>query len=201
MSTDLAVDVNGLEKNYGSTRALDGLNLQVGTGTVAGFLGPNGSGKSTTIRILLGLLRADGGRPPSSAGIRGGMPSNCTSASPTSPATSPCGRASPAGRPSTFSERCAETTTASGSTRSWPASTSIRRRRRAATRRATARRSGSSPRSPAAPNCSFSTSPPTGSTRSWRACSPSASGRRGRRGDRCCCRATSSRRWRNCVTR
>jgi ABC-2 type transport system ATP-binding protein len=70
MSTDLAVDVNGLEKNYGSTRALDGLNLQVGTGTVAGFLGPNGSGKSTTIRILLGLLRADGGR----ATLLGGDP-------------------------------------------------------------------------------------------------------------------------------
>ncbi|MEO6505375.1 MAG: ABC transporter ATP-binding protein [Terrimesophilobacter sp.] len=70
MTTSLAVDVHGLEKNFGSTRALDGLDLTVETGTVAGFLGPNGSGKSTTIRILLGLLRADGGR----ATLLGGDP-------------------------------------------------------------------------------------------------------------------------------
>lgn len=62
MTTTFAIDIEGLEKNYGSTRALDRLNLQVEAGTVAGFLGPNGSGKTTTIRILLGLLRADGGR-------------------------------------------------------------------------------------------------------------------------------------------
>ena len=62
MTITFAVDIEGLEKNYGTTRALDGLNLQIEAGTVAGFLGPNGSGKTTTIRILLGLLRADGGR-------------------------------------------------------------------------------------------------------------------------------------------
>lgn len=60
--TDLAIDARGLVKRYGSTTALDGLDLQVETGTVAGFLGPNGAGKSTTIRILLGLHRASGGR-------------------------------------------------------------------------------------------------------------------------------------------
>lgn len=70
MTASLAVEVRGLEKNFGSTRALDGLDLQVGVGTVAGFLGPNGSGKSTTIRILLGLLRADGGQ----ATLLGGDP-------------------------------------------------------------------------------------------------------------------------------
>ncbi|HEU4850132.1 MAG TPA: ABC transporter ATP-binding protein [Terrimesophilobacter sp.] len=70
MTTTLAVDVAGLEKNYGSTRALDGLDLRIETGTVAGFLGPNGSGKTTTIRILLGLLRSDGGR----ARLLGGDP-------------------------------------------------------------------------------------------------------------------------------
>ena len=70
MTETLAVDVRGLEKNFGALRALDGLELRVATGTVAGFLGPNGSGKSTTIRILLGLLRADGG----TATLLGGDP-------------------------------------------------------------------------------------------------------------------------------
>ncbi len=51
-----------LHKSYGSTKALDGLNLEVQPGEVMGFLGPNGSGKTTTIRILLGLLRHNGGR-------------------------------------------------------------------------------------------------------------------------------------------
>jgi ABC-2 type transport system ATP-binding protein len=56
-----AVSVAGLVKTFGATRALDGLDLEVATGEVHGFLGPNGSGKSTTIRVLLGLLRADSG--------------------------------------------------------------------------------------------------------------------------------------------
>jgi ABC-2 type transport system ATP-binding protein len=56
-----AIEVAGLRKAFGRTRALDGLDLTVRTGEVHGFLGPNGSGKSTTIRVLLGLLRADGG--------------------------------------------------------------------------------------------------------------------------------------------
>src|ERR671933_1739486 len=56
-----AISVSGLYKSFGRTRALDGLDLTVRTGEVAGFLGPNGAGKSTTIRVLLGLLRADGG--------------------------------------------------------------------------------------------------------------------------------------------
>lgn len=56
-----ALSATGLVKRYGRTVALDGLDLEVGTGEVHGFLGPNGSGKTTTIRILLGLLRADSG--------------------------------------------------------------------------------------------------------------------------------------------
>src|ERR671917_1111025 len=52
----------GLVKTFSRTRALDGLDLHVTLGEVHGFLGPNGSGKSTTIRVLLGLLRADAGR-------------------------------------------------------------------------------------------------------------------------------------------
>jgi ABC-2 type transport system ATP-binding protein len=56
-----AIAVNGLVKNFGKVRALDGLDLTVAEGEVHGFLGPNGAGKSTTIRILLGLVRADSG--------------------------------------------------------------------------------------------------------------------------------------------
>src|SRR5947207_14361672 len=51
----------GLTKRYGSVRALDGFDLEVGAGEVHAFLGPNGAGKTTTIRVLLGLLRKDGG--------------------------------------------------------------------------------------------------------------------------------------------
>ena len=58
---EMAVEVSGLTKSFGAVHALNGLDLTVPTGEVTGFLGPNGSGKSTTIRILLGLLRADGG--------------------------------------------------------------------------------------------------------------------------------------------
>ncbi|MEV4642489.1 ABC transporter ATP-binding protein [Actinoplanes sp. NPDC049548] len=65
-----AISVTGLEKSFGRTRALDGLDLHVRTGEVHGFLGPNGAGKTTTIRILLGLMRADGG----SARLLGGDP-------------------------------------------------------------------------------------------------------------------------------
>ncbi len=67
---DLLVDIENLVKTFGRTRALDGLDLKVRSGEVHGFLGPNGSGKSTTIRVLLGLLRADSG----SARLLGGDP-------------------------------------------------------------------------------------------------------------------------------
>ncbi|MGE0878311.1 MAG: ATP-binding cassette domain-containing protein [Acidimicrobiia bacterium] len=56
-----AVTAKGLVKAFGATRALDDLDLDVHTGEVHGFLGPNGAGKTVTIRILLGLLRADNG--------------------------------------------------------------------------------------------------------------------------------------------
>ena len=57
-----AISVSGLVKRFGTTRALDELDLTVETGEVHGFLGPNGAGKTTTIRVLLGLLRRDAGR-------------------------------------------------------------------------------------------------------------------------------------------
>src|SRR3954449_12903771 len=65
-----AISVSGLVKNFGRTRALDGLDLSVQTGEVHGFLGPNGAGKSTAIRVLLGLLHPDGG----TARLLGGDP-------------------------------------------------------------------------------------------------------------------------------
>src|SRR3984885_4411312 len=64
------IDVAGLSKSFGRTRALDGLDLTVAPGEVHGFLGPNGSGKTTTIRVLLGLIRADAG----TARLLGGDP-------------------------------------------------------------------------------------------------------------------------------
>lgn len=65
-----AITASGVQKSYGSVRALTGLDLTVEAGRVHGFLGPNGAGKSTTIRVLLGLLRADAGR----AEVLGGDP-------------------------------------------------------------------------------------------------------------------------------
>ncbi|GAA3545357.1 ABC transporter ATP-binding protein [Nonomuraea rosea] len=55
------IAVSGLVKSFGRTRALNGLDLHVAPGEIHGFLGPNGSGKTTTLRVLLGLLRADAG--------------------------------------------------------------------------------------------------------------------------------------------
>lgn len=64
-SPDLAISTHELRKTYqtrqGKHMAVDGLDLAVPRGGVHGFLGPNGSGKTTTIRMLLGLIRADGG--------------------------------------------------------------------------------------------------------------------------------------------
>lgn len=60
-ANDPAISVAALHKSFGHTHALNGLDLTVEEGEVHGFLGPNGSGKSTTVRALLGLLRADSG--------------------------------------------------------------------------------------------------------------------------------------------
>ncbi len=56
-----AVEISGLTKAFGPVRALDGFDLAVAGGEVHGFLGSNGAGKSTTLRILLGLVRANSG--------------------------------------------------------------------------------------------------------------------------------------------
>ena len=60
-SSHLAVEASGLVKTFGTTRAVDGIDLSVNAGSVHGFLGPNGAGKTTTIRMLATLLRPDAG--------------------------------------------------------------------------------------------------------------------------------------------
>ena len=58
---DLAIEATDLVKTFGATRAVDGVDLAVGTGMVYGLLGPNGAGKTTVIRMLATLLRPDSG--------------------------------------------------------------------------------------------------------------------------------------------
>jgi ABC-2 type transport system ATP-binding protein len=60
-SSHLAVEATGLAKTFGTTRAVDGIDLSIPVGSVYGFLGPNGAGKTTTIRMLATLLRPDAG--------------------------------------------------------------------------------------------------------------------------------------------
>jgi ABC-2 type transport system ATP-binding protein len=61
MSDALAIEARGLEKAYGQTKALDGLDLDVEAGSILGMLGPNGAGKTTSVRVLSTLLRPDRG--------------------------------------------------------------------------------------------------------------------------------------------
>ena len=61
-ASDIAVRAEGLVKSFGSTKALNGVDLEIPKGTVLGLLGPNGAGKTTTVRILTTLLRPDAGR-------------------------------------------------------------------------------------------------------------------------------------------
>ena len=58
---DLAVETQGLTRDFGSFRAVDGIDLKVPSGSFYGFLGPNGAGKYTTIKCLTGLLRPGSG--------------------------------------------------------------------------------------------------------------------------------------------
>lgn len=61
MTDDFVIDVRGMTKRFGDHTVVNGIDLQVRRGEVYGFLGPNGSGKTTFIRMLCGLLAADGG--------------------------------------------------------------------------------------------------------------------------------------------
>lgn len=60
-SSDLAIDARGLVKHFGQTKAVNGVDLAVPTGSVYGVLGPNGAGKTTTVSMLATLLRPDAG--------------------------------------------------------------------------------------------------------------------------------------------
>ncbi|HEY4171757.1 MAG TPA: ABC transporter ATP-binding protein [Rhodopila sp.] len=61
MNGDLVIDVRDLHKSYGARRVVDGLTMAVRAGEICGFLGANGSGKTTTIRMLCGLVKPNGG--------------------------------------------------------------------------------------------------------------------------------------------
>ena len=57
----LALEVRGIAKSFGTTRALDGISFELRPGEIVGLLGPNGAGKSTAMKIILGILRPDEG--------------------------------------------------------------------------------------------------------------------------------------------
>lgn len=61
MTSDVIIDVAGLNKFFGSKRVVANLSMQVKRGEIYGFLGPNGSGKTTSIRMMCGLLTPDSG--------------------------------------------------------------------------------------------------------------------------------------------
>ena len=116
---DVAVSLQGVVKTFGPTRALDGLDLEARHGEVHGFLGPNGAGKTVTIRVLLGLLRPDGG----SVELLGGDPwrGRGRTAPPgglRARRRQPLAHSSPAARSSTCSAGCGAASTPPGATSS-----------------------------------------------------------------------------------
>ncbi len=64
---EIAIDVHGLTKSFGTRTVVHDLSLQVPKGEIYGFLGPNGSGKTTTLRMLCGLARLIPARATASA--------------------------------------------------------------------------------------------------------------------------------------
>jgi ABC-2 type transport system ATP-binding protein len=62
MGVNMMIEAEGLQKHYGETRALAGVDFSVPAGTILGLLGPNGAGKTTAVRILTTLARPDAGR-------------------------------------------------------------------------------------------------------------------------------------------
>ena len=76
MTTELAVDAQGVRKRFGAIEALRGLDLRIRSGEIYGLLGPNGSGKTTFIRCVAGLLRPEAG----TLTVLGGSPRAAVSA-------------------------------------------------------------------------------------------------------------------------
>ena len=66
-----AIEISGVSKTFGETRAVDDLTLAVPEGSVYGFIGPNGSGKSTTMRMIVNILYPDQRHDP---GVRRQLP-------------------------------------------------------------------------------------------------------------------------------
>ena len=60
-STDAAIDVRGLKKNYGTLEAVRGIRFEVQRGEIFGLIGPDGAGKTTTFQILAGVMEATAG--------------------------------------------------------------------------------------------------------------------------------------------
>ena len=59
---DIAIEVRGLQKHFGEKQAVDGINLDIAAGSLAGLVGPNGAGKTTSLSMMTGLLRPDLGK-------------------------------------------------------------------------------------------------------------------------------------------
>ena len=100
-----ALSVSGLEKAYGSVRALVGVDLEVGEGELVGLLGPNGAGKSTLVKIACGLVTPDSGSAAVCGAPAGSRRRTARSA------TSPSSSASRTGAPATS---CSSSTSARG---------------------------------------------------------------------------------------
>jgi len=73
--TAAALSLRGLSKTFGSTVAVDHLDLEVPRGSFFGFVGPNGAGKTTTLSMATGLLRPDAGTAHVMAAMSGPIPS------------------------------------------------------------------------------------------------------------------------------
>jgi ABC-2 type transport system ATP-binding protein len=59
---EIAIEVRGLQKHFGEKQAVDGINLDIAAGSLAGLVGPNGAGKTTSLSMMTGLLRPDLGK-------------------------------------------------------------------------------------------------------------------------------------------
>ena len=110
------VEVRGLVKRYGAAAAVDRVDLTVEQGDIYGYLGPNGAGKTTTLRMLLGLIRRDGGRRLAVRPRSGAAASMRSSTSGASSSRRPSIRTLPGARTSSCSAPSTAARTGSGST-------------------------------------------------------------------------------------